>query len=47
MKTKPVYEKPVFIKEIKLTFPREIIEKFNNGGHSGFCVQCSRYHGCR
>ena len=39
-----VYSKPMFIKEEKLTFPKEIIEKFNGGQ---FCVQCSRCHGCR
>ena len=39
-----VYEKPVFIKEKELTFPKEIIEKFNGGR---FCVQCSGCHGCR
>jgi len=39
-----IYEKPVFIKEKELTFPKEIIEKFNGGR---FCVQCSGCHGCR
>ncbi len=39
-----VYKKPVFVKEKKLTFPKEIIEKFNGGR---FCVQCSSCHGCR
>lgn len=43
-KTRQVYKKPVFIKEEKLTFPKEIIEKFNGGR---FCVQCSSCHGCR
>ena len=38
------YKKPVFVKEKELTFPREIIEKFNGGR---FCVQCSGCHGCR
>ena len=42
--SRQVYNKPVFIKEEKLTFPKEIIETFN-GGQS--CVQCSRCHGCR
>lgn len=44
METKSNYCKPVFIKHDKLTFPQEIIEKFN-GDHT--CVQCSRCHGCR
>jgi len=39
-----VYKKPVFVKEKKLAFPKEIIEKFNGGR---FCVQCSSCHGCR
>ena len=39
-----VYRKPVFVKEKELTFPKEIIEKFNGGR---FCVQCSSCHGCR
>ena len=39
-----VYKKPVFVKEKELTFPKEIIEKFNGGR---FCVQCSGCHGCR
>ena len=35
-KEKPLqYEKPIFIKEDKLIFPREIIEQFNGGR---FCV---------
>ena len=38
-----VYNKPIFIKQEKLTFPKEIIAKFNNGET---CVQCSRCHGC-
>lgn len=42
--SKEIYKKPVFEKEDGLTFPREIIEKFNGGR---FCVQCSSCHGCR
>jgi len=42
--SKRTYEKPVFEKQDGLTFPREIIEKFNGGR---FCVQCSSCHGCR
>lgn len=38
------YKKPKFIKEKKLTFPKEIVEQFNNGK---YCVQCSSCHGCR
>ncbi len=38
------YCKPVFIKEKKLTFPREIAEKFNV---LHLCYQCSGCHGCR
>lgn len=37
------YRKPVFVKEKKLAFPREIIEQFNGGR---FCVQCASCHGC-
>lgn len=37
------YCKPVFIKEKKLTFPREVIKKII--GHS--CLQCTGCHGCR
>jgi len=43
-KSRQVYKKPVFVKEKELTFPKEIIEKFNGGR---FCVQCSSCHGCR
>lgn len=43
-KEKKRYEKPVFVKEEELIFPKEIIEKFNGGR---FCVQCSGCHGCR
>jgi len=42
--SRDMYEKPVFVKEKELTFPKEIIEKFNGGR---FCVQCSGCHGCR
>lgn len=44
IKRSQVYKKPVFVKEKELTFPKEIIEKFNGGR---FCVQCSSCHGCR
>lgn len=43
-KSHRVYKRPVFVKEKELTFPKEIIEKFNGGR---FCVQCSGCHGCR
>jgi len=41
---KKPYKKPVFIKNKKMTFPMDIIAKFNGGR---FCVQCSGCHGCR
>jgi len=43
-KRKAKYQKPVFVKEKELLFPKEIMEKFNGGR---FCVQCSGCHGCR
>lgn len=43
-KAKKVYEKPICVKNEKMTFPMDIIEKFNGGR---FCVQCSGCHGCR
>ena len=39
-----IYRKPVFTQERELTFPKEIIEKFNGGR---LCVQCSSCHGCK
>jgi len=42
--SRDVYERPVFVREKELAFPKEIIEKFNGGR---FCVQCSGCHGCR
>lgn len=41
-KKQSVYKKPIFIKETKLSFPKEIYEKFG-----GSCKQCSMCHGCR
>ncbi len=41
---KKVYEKPVFIREKGLVFPKEIIMEFNGGK---YCFQCSGCHGCR
>ncbi|MBE3135841.1 MAG: hypothetical protein IMZ43_00345 [Thermoplasmata archaeon] len=38
------YEKPVFEKQSGMTFPMQIMEKYN-GGH--FCLQCSGCHGCK
>ena len=38
------YVKPVIIKQTKMTFPMDIMAKFNGGK---FCVQCSGCHGCR
>lgn len=43
-KSRRIYKKPLFEKQKGLTFPREIIEKFNGGR---FCVQCSGCHGCK
>jgi len=39
-----VYQKPYVGERSEMTFPREIIEKFNNGR---YCIQCSGCHGCR
>lgn len=41
---KKVYKKPTIVKNEKMTFPMDIIAKFNGGK---FCVQCSGCHGCR
>ncbi len=41
---KKKYEKPIFEKELGLVFPKEVIEKFNDGR---LCVQCSSCHGCK
>lgn len=38
------YQKPLFEKQEQMTFPTEIMEKFNGGR---FCLQCSGCHGCR
>lgn len=38
------YQKPLFQKQAQMTFPTEIMEKFNGGR---FCLQCSGCHGCR
>ena len=39
-----IYEKPTIEKCEKMTFPAEIMDKFNGGR---FCMQCSGCHGCR
>jgi hypothetical protein len=39
------YEKPKFEKQTNMTFPMDIIERFN--GDNRFCLQCSGCHGCR
>jgi len=44
LRSKPIYEKPLFEEEKGLVFPLEVIEKFNGGR---FCVQCSSCHGCQ
>lgn len=41
----PKYEKPLFVKEEGLIFPKEIIHENFNG--SQFCFQCSSCHGCQ
>lgn len=41
---KVTYQKPLFEKRAQMTFPIEIMEKFNGGR---FCLQCSGCHGCR
>lgn len=38
------YEKPIIIKQIKMTFPIDILET-NNKNY--VCRQCSSCHGCR
>ena len=43
-KENPKYDKPLFEKQEKLTFTKEIMEKFNNGR---YCIQCTGCHGCR
>ena len=44
IREKTNYEKPLFEREEKMVFPREIVEEFNGGR---YCVQCSSCHGCR
>ena len=45
MKSKKIsYERPVLVKEKKMTFPTEIIEA---DGKRVVCKQCSSCHGCR
>lgn len=39
-KSRQVYSKPVFIKQEKMTFTREIMNSIG-------CNQCSGCHGCR
>lgn len=38
------YERPVLVKEKKMTFPTQIIE---DRGKRVVCKQCSSCHGCR
>lgn len=42
-KKEPGYQKPLFEKTEGLTFPEEIIQKFNV---IKCCLQCSSCHGC-
>ena len=45
MKSKKIsYERPVLVKEKKMTFPVQIIEA---DGKRLVCKQCSSCHGCR
>lgn len=41
---KKKYEKPVIIKQTKMTFPIDILNKHGKGQ---VCKQCSSCHGCR
>jgi len=38
------YEKPVIVKQTKVTFPIDIIEAYGKGVT---CKMCSSCHGCR
>lgn len=38
------YEKPVIVKQTKMTFPVDIMEA---NGKGVVCKQCSSCHGCR
>jgi len=38
------YEKPVIVKQTKMTFPIDILEA---NGKNFVCRQCSSCHGCR
>lgn len=38
------YKKPIFIKEEEMTYPKEIMEEWNEGK---YCLQCTGCHGCR
>ena len=42
-KDKETYEKPMTVKETKMTFPRIILTR----GKQVVCRQCSSCHGCR
>jgi len=45
MRSKKIpYERPVLVKEKKMTFPAKIIEA---NGKRVICKQCSSCHGCR
>ncbi|MCL0057588.1 hypothetical protein M1N05_00765 [Dehalococcoidales bacterium] len=43
-KKRIVYERPVLVKEKKMTFPTQIIE---TSGKKVICRQCSSCHACR
>ncbi len=43
-KTKKPYERPVVVKQERMTFPLEILEA---KGKRVVCRQCSSCHGCR
>lgn len=44
MKNPPRYEKPIIVKEIKMSFPMDMITA---AGHGPVCKQCSSCHGCK
>lgn len=44
MKKNEKYEKPIIVKEIKMSFPIDIIEATGKGV---VCKQCSACHNCR
>jgi len=41
-----IYRKPIIIKQSKMIFPTQVMDKQNNQGKI-LCRQCSSCHGCR